>query len=53
MRFNEYIKQCQDDDVCSHKDYLFKIGELKEVVTSIFKEHLFTQFFQYLKEKYK
>ena len=52
MKFNNFINQCKNDDVCSYKNSLFKIGRLKEVIIQVFEAHLFGEFFQYLKERY-
>ena len=36
MEFNNYLEKCQDDDVLSYNNLLFKIGYFKSTLESIF-----------------
>ncbi|MBE9044616.1 KGK domain protein [Pleurocapsales cyanobacterium LEGE 10410] len=36
MKFNNYLEQCQDDDVLCHKTDLFKVGKIKDAIITAF-----------------
>ena len=37
MRFNNYLKECRNDDVFCHQQNLFKVGILKNAIITAFK----------------
>ena len=36
MKFNNYLEECQDDDVLCNQQSLFKVGKVKNVIISAF-----------------